>query len=445
MPTTDADDGDADDSGSSIRRRRTTTRSSRRSGSGPAPSPSSSASPSWSSTSGSCCRRPASGASRSTTSSSPGRPGWARRRWPGSWPPRWAPGSASPPGPVLTRAGDLAALLTDLQDGDVLFIDEIHRLHRSVEEMLYSAMEDGRLDILIGKGPTARSIRLDLPQLHAGRCHDPHRTRVGPAAGPLRLRRPSRPLRPGRPARHRGAVGPHPEGAASTPRARSASRSAPAARRGWPTGCCAGCGTSPRCAARASSTAPRPARASSSSASTSWAWTRSTGPSWPRCARRFGGQPVGLTTLAQCVGEEPDTIEDAYEPYPAAERADPAHGPGPGGHPAGLGAPGSASGPPIAPPAQRTRLRCSDGAADPRRSRSIHSSCARQGRTDALPFSGRTTRRKRGDQMAGMTTRRADACAIAVRCAGATEGRSRMAGPDLCASRPLTPITSLAG
>ena len=66
-------------------------------------------------------------------------------------------------GPVLTRAGDLAALLTDLQDGDVLFIDEIHRLHRSVEEMLYSAMEDGRLDILIGKGPTARSIRLELP------------------------------------------------------------------------------------------------------------------------------------------------------------------------------------------------------------------------------------------------------------------------------------------
>ena len=115
-------------------------------------------------------------------------------------------------GPVLTRAGDLAALLTDLQDGDVLFIDEIHRLHRSVEEMLYSAMEDGRLDILIGKGPTARSIRLDLPQLHAGRRDDPHRPRLGSAAGPLRVRRPARPLRPGGPARHRGAVGPDPEG-----------------------------------------------------------------------------------------------------------------------------------------------------------------------------------------------------------------------------------------
>ena len=67
-------------------------------------------------------------------------------------------------GPALARPGDLAALLTDLQTGDVLFIDEVHRLPRAVEEMLYSAMEDGRLDILIGKGPTARSIRLDLPR-----------------------------------------------------------------------------------------------------------------------------------------------------------------------------------------------------------------------------------------------------------------------------------------
>ena len=87
-------------------------------------------------------------------------------------------------GPVLTRAGDLAALLTDLQDGDVLFIDEIHRLHRSVEEMLYSAMEDGRLDILIGKGPTARSIRLDLPHFTLVGAT----TRTGLVSGPLRDR-----------------------------------------------------------------------------------------------------------------------------------------------------------------------------------------------------------------------------------------------------------------
>ena len=87
-------------------------------------------------------------------------------------------------GPVLTRAGDLAALITDLQDGDVLFIDEIHRLHRSVEEMLYSAMEDGRLDILIGKGPTARSIRLELPHFTLVGAT----TRTGLVSGPLRDR-----------------------------------------------------------------------------------------------------------------------------------------------------------------------------------------------------------------------------------------------------------------
>ena len=87
-------------------------------------------------------------------------------------------------GPVLVRAGDLAALLTDLQEGDVLFIDEIHRLHRSVEEILYPAMEDFKLDILIGKGPTARSIRLDLPRFTLVGAT----TRTGLVAGPLRDR-----------------------------------------------------------------------------------------------------------------------------------------------------------------------------------------------------------------------------------------------------------------
>ncbi len=66
-------------------------------------------------------------------------------------------------GPAIERPGDLAAVLTALQPGDVLFIDEIHRLHRSIEEVLYPAMEDFCLDIVIGKGPSARSVRLDLP------------------------------------------------------------------------------------------------------------------------------------------------------------------------------------------------------------------------------------------------------------------------------------------
>jgi holliday junction DNA helicase RuvB len=87
-------------------------------------------------------------------------------------------------GPVLARPGDLAALLTDLQDGDVLFIDEVHRLSRSVEEVLYPAMEDHRLDVMIGRGPSARSIRLDLPNFTLVGAT----TRTGLVAAPLRDR-----------------------------------------------------------------------------------------------------------------------------------------------------------------------------------------------------------------------------------------------------------------
>ena len=87
-------------------------------------------------------------------------------------------------GPAIERAGDLASLLTNLQDGDILFIDEIHRLNRSVEEVLYSAMEDFKLDIMVGKGPSARSLRLDLPKFTIIGAT----TRVGALAGPLRDR-----------------------------------------------------------------------------------------------------------------------------------------------------------------------------------------------------------------------------------------------------------------
>ncbi len=67
-------------------------------------------------------------------------------------------------GPAIERAGDLASILTNLQDGDVLFIDEIHRLPKTVEEIMYPAMEDFGLDVMLGKGPSAKSIRLDLPR-----------------------------------------------------------------------------------------------------------------------------------------------------------------------------------------------------------------------------------------------------------------------------------------
>ena len=210
--------------------------------------------------------------------------------------------------------GDLAALLTDLQEGDVLFIDEIHRLHRAVEEILYPAMEDFKLDILIGKGPTARSIRLDLPRFTLVGAT----TRTGLVAGPLRDRFGF----VGRldhydvdeleaiVTRSAGILGVpiEPEGAW-----RIAERS-----RGTP---------------RIANRLLRRVR--------DFVEVRAEGRITAEAAadglevfgvdelgldkvdraildvlcRRFAGRPVGLTTLAQCIGEEPDTIEDAYEPY----------------------------------------------------------------------------------------------------------------------------------
>ncbi len=217
-------------------------------------------------------------------------------------------------GPALVRTGDLAAILTDLQPGDVLFIDEIHRLPRAVEEVLYPAMEDFQLDIVIGKGPTARSIRLDLPRFTLVGAT----TRTGLLSGPLRDRfgfvgrldlyapedlhgivlRAARIL----------GVDVESEGAAQI-----ASRA-----RGTP---------------RIANRLLRRVR--------DFVEVRAQGVVTARLAteglelfgvdhlgldkvdraildtlcRRFGGQPVGLVTLAQCVGEEPDTVEDAYEPY----------------------------------------------------------------------------------------------------------------------------------
>lgn len=87
-------------------------------------------------------------------------------------------------GPVITKSGDLAAILTNLQAGDVLFIDEIHRLNKNVEEVLYTAMEDFKLDIIIGEGPAARAIKIDLPKFTLVGAT----TRVGLIANPLKDR-----------------------------------------------------------------------------------------------------------------------------------------------------------------------------------------------------------------------------------------------------------------
>jgi holliday junction DNA helicase RuvB len=217
-------------------------------------------------------------------------------------------------GPVLARAGDLAALLTDLQEGDVLFIDEIHRLHHAVEEVLYPAMEDAKIDILIGKGPTARSIRLDLPRFTLVGAT----TRTGLVAGPLRDRF--------------GFVGRldlyEPEDLEAIVLRSASILGVEIDKEGA------------RCIAGRARGTPRVANRLLRRVR-DFAEVRGDGTVSARTAReglelfgidelgldkvdrailqalceRFGGGPVGLTTLAQCVGEEPDTIEDAYEPY----------------------------------------------------------------------------------------------------------------------------------
>lgn len=93
-------------------------------------------------------------------------------------------GFKSSAGPVISKSGDLAAILTNLQEGDVLFIDEIHRLNKNVEEVLYSAMEDFKLDIMIGEGPAARAIKIDLPKFTLVGAT----TRIGLISNPLKDR-----------------------------------------------------------------------------------------------------------------------------------------------------------------------------------------------------------------------------------------------------------------
>jgi holliday junction DNA helicase RuvB len=217
-------------------------------------------------------------------------------------------------GPVLTRAGDLAALLTDLQDGDVLFIDEIHRLHSSVEEMLYSAMEDGRLDILIGKGPTARSIRLELPKFtlvgattRTGLVSGPLRDRFG-FVGRLDLYAPEDLRAIVERSAHILKVRMDSEGAT-----RISERS-----RGTPR-------VANRLLRRVRDFAEVRGDGFINGATASeglelfgvdeLGLDKVDRAILTTLCTRFGGHPVGLTTLSQCVGEETDTIEDAYEPY----------------------------------------------------------------------------------------------------------------------------------
>ena len=217
-------------------------------------------------------------------------------------------------GPALERPGDLAAVLTNLEEGDVLFIDEVHRLPRQVEEVLYPAMEDFQLDIVVGKGPAARSIRLDLPPFTLIGAT----TKVGRVAPPLRDRF-------GYVARldyydhaelaeivTRAAsileVDATPEGAHGV------------ARRSRGT---------PRIAnrllrrVRDYATVRADGVVDEATADAALAIFEVDEKGLDKVDRfillavieKFAGGPVGLSTLAIAVGEETDTVEDAYEPY----------------------------------------------------------------------------------------------------------------------------------
>ncbi len=217
-------------------------------------------------------------------------------------------------GPALERPGDLAAVITNLERGDVLFIDEIHRLPRQVEEVLYPAMEDFQLDIVVGKGPAARSIRLDLPPFTLVGAT----TRVGRVAPPLRDRF-------GYVARL--------DYYNSADLSRIVMRSAGILEVSVTTDGAAAVSHRSRGTPRIANRLLRRVR--------DFAAVRSDGIVDEETALRalhvfevddagldkvdravleaiigkFGGGPVGLSTLAIAVGEDPETVEDAYEPY----------------------------------------------------------------------------------------------------------------------------------
>ncbi|WP_248922796.1 Holliday junction branch migration DNA helicase RuvB [Olsenella intestinalis] len=217
-------------------------------------------------------------------------------------------------GPAIERTGDLAAILTNLEEGDILFVDEIHRLNHQVEEVLYPAMEDFFLDIVIGKGPAARSIRLDMPRFTLVGAT----TRTGLLTGPLRDRfgisyrldyysieelariveRSARIL----------DVEIDAQGAAEI-----ASRS-----RGTPR-------LANRLLKRVRDYAQVKAEGRITWEVASEALTffeiDEMGLDWmdvkilTALTKTFRGRPVGLTTIASAVGEDPSSLEDVYEPY----------------------------------------------------------------------------------------------------------------------------------
>src|SRR5437773_1723485 len=217
-------------------------------------------------------------------------------------------------GPALERAGDLAAILTNLEEGDVLFVDEVHRMPRTVEEVLYPALEDFKLDVIIGKGPSARSIRLDLPRFTLVAAT----TRPGLITLPLRERFGFSPRLDYYSHEELAQVVNRSAGILGTPVETAGAEEIARRSRGTP---------------RIANRLLRRVR--------DYAQVRGDGRVTHETAglalslfevdergldkldlsilsslvTKFQGGPVGLSTLAAAVGEETETIEDVYEPY----------------------------------------------------------------------------------------------------------------------------------
>jgi len=217
-------------------------------------------------------------------------------------------------GPALDRPGDLAAILTNLEHGDVLFVDEIHRMPRAVEEVLYPALEDFKLDVVLGKGPSARSIRLDLPRF----------TLVGATTRPGRITLP---------LRERFGFSPRLDYYSEDDLRSIVHRSSRILGVGVDDAGAAEIARRSRGTPRVANRLLRRVR--------DFAEVRHDGSVTAEVARaglelfevdeqgldkldlavlasivgKFGGGPVGLSTLAAAVGEETDTVEDVVEPY----------------------------------------------------------------------------------------------------------------------------------
>ncbi|MGA2191938.1 MAG: Holliday junction branch migration DNA helicase RuvB [Nitrospirota bacterium] len=225
-------------------------------------------------------------------------------------------------GPVIERAGDLAAILTNLERGDVLFVDEIHRLNRVIEEILYPAMEDYQLDIIIGQGPSARSIKLDLPPFtlvgattRAGLLTSPLRERFGVLAR-LEFYSPDELKKVVKRSSGLLGIGITEDGAFEiAKRSRGTPRIANRLLRRV------------RDFAQVAAGEPGPSRGRTAvdvdAANTALERLEVDQRGLDAMDKKlllaiidkFGGGPVGLDTLAAAVAEERDTIEDVYEPF----------------------------------------------------------------------------------------------------------------------------------